>query len=114
MPWSCTSGWKNNPPHPGEIIKWLCLDPLGITITDAAKALGISRKILSAILNGSAGSDALRVSINEFLYRFVRTWELTDAGTQGGTNGSALNSRDKVHVYLAEMGCVPNGTTLRP
>ena len=41
-----------NPPHPGEIIKNLCLEPLGITVTDAAKALGVSRKALSELLNG--------------------------------------------------------------
>lgn len=44
----------HNPPHPGEIIKGLCLEPLGLTITDAAKALGVSRKTLSAIVNGRA------------------------------------------------------------
>ena len=44
-----------NPPHPGEIIRELCLEPLGITITDAAKGLGVSRKTLSAIINGRAG-----------------------------------------------------------
>ena len=45
----------HNPPHPGEVIKELCLEPLGLTITDAAKGLGISRKTLSSILNGKAG-----------------------------------------------------------
>lgn len=44
-----------NPPHPGEIIKELCLEPLGLTVTRAAEALGVSRKTLSAILNGRAG-----------------------------------------------------------
>ena len=56
----------HNPPHPGEIIKELCLDPLGITVTDAADALGVSRKTLSAILNGRAGVSpemAIRLSI---------------------------------------------------
>jgi len=45
----------HNPPHPGEIIKELCLEPLGISITEAAKALGVSRKTLSSIINGKAG-----------------------------------------------------------
>ena len=45
----------HNPPHPGEIIRELCLEPLDITVTKAAKALGVSRKTLSAILNGRAG-----------------------------------------------------------
>ena len=56
----------HNPPHPGEIIKELCLEPLGLTVTDAAKGLGISRKTLSSILNGKAGISpemAVRLSI---------------------------------------------------
>jgi len=56
----------HNPPHPGEVLRDLCLAPLGLTITDAAAALGVSRKILSAILNGRAGIShemALRLSI---------------------------------------------------
>ena len=55
-----------NPPHPGEIIKEFCLEPLGLSITDAAKALGISRKTLSAIVNGRANIStemAIRLSI---------------------------------------------------
>ncbi|MEM7362806.1 MAG: HigA family addiction module antitoxin [Pseudomonadota bacterium] len=44
-----------NPPHPGEVLRELCLEPIGITVTDAAVALGVSRKTLSAILNGRAG-----------------------------------------------------------
>ena len=56
----------HNPPHPGKIIKALCLDPLGLSVTAAAKGLGISRKTLSAILNGRAGISpemAVRLSI---------------------------------------------------
>ena len=43
-----------NPPHPGEIIKGLWLDPMGASITEAAHALGVSRKTLSKIINGKA------------------------------------------------------------
>lgn len=56
----------HNPPHPGEVIKELCVEPLGLSVTDAAKALGISRKTLSNILNGHAGISpemAVRLSI---------------------------------------------------
>lgn len=55
-----------NPPHPGEILKELCLEPLGLTVTRAAEALGVSRKTLSAILNGRAGISpemAIRLSM---------------------------------------------------
>ena len=56
----------HNPPHPGEIIKELCLEPLALTVTEAAKALGVSRKTLSSIINGKAGISpemAVRLSI---------------------------------------------------
>ena len=55
-----------NPPHPGEVIRELCLEPLGVTVTDAAKALGVSRKALSELLNGKTGVSpemAIRLSI---------------------------------------------------
>ena len=45
----------HSPPHPGEILRELCIEPLELTVTDAAAALGVSRKTLSAILNGRAG-----------------------------------------------------------
>ena len=44
-----------NPPHPGHSIKDACLDPLGLSVTDAAKVLGIARHTLSRVLNGHAG-----------------------------------------------------------
>jgi len=56
----------HNPPHPGEVIRELCLEPLGLSVTEAAEGLGVSRKTLSAILNGRAGVSpemALRLSI---------------------------------------------------
>lgn len=55
----------HNPPHPGEIIRELCLEPLGLTVTEAAKGLGVSRKTLSALLNGRFGISpemAIRLS----------------------------------------------------
>jgi len=56
----------HNPPHPGEVLKTLCLEPLKLSVTEAAKALGVSRKTLSAILNGRAGISpemAVRLSL---------------------------------------------------
>ena len=56
----------HNPPHPGEVIKELCLEPLGLSVTEAAKGLGVSRKTLSSIINGKAGVSpemAVRLSI---------------------------------------------------
>jgi len=56
----------HNPPHPGEVIRELCLKPLGLSTTAAAEALGVSRKALSELLNGHSGISsemALRLSI---------------------------------------------------
>ena len=56
---------KHNPPHPGEIIKRQCLEPLGLTVTAAAKGLGVSRNTLSMLLNGRLGISpnmAIRLS----------------------------------------------------
>jgi addiction module HigA family antidote len=56
----------HNPPHPGEVLRELCLNPLGLTVTAAARALRVSRKTLSAILNGRAGISpemAVRLSL---------------------------------------------------
>jgi addiction module HigA family antidote len=56
----------HDPPHPGEVIKELCLEPLGVSITEAAEALGVSRKTLSSVVNGRAGISpemAIRLSI---------------------------------------------------
>ena len=56
----------HNPPHPGEVIRELCISPLNLTVTDAAKGLGVSRKTLSALLNGHFGISpdmAIRLSM---------------------------------------------------
>ena len=46
----------HNPPHPGEVLWELCLEPLGLTVTQAAAALGVSRKTLSSIQTGTKRS----------------------------------------------------------
>jgi addiction module HigA family antidote len=56
----------HNPPHPGKIVKTLCLEPLGLSVTEAANALGVSRKTLSNILKGRSSISpemAVRLSI---------------------------------------------------
>ena len=56
----------HNPPHPGEVLLDLCLKPMGLTVTQAAAALGVSRETLSSILNARAGISpemAVRLSL---------------------------------------------------
>jgi antitoxin HigA-1 len=48
-----------NPPHPGEIVREDCLRALDLTVTEAAKGFGVTRKTLSSILNGRSGVTAV-------------------------------------------------------
>lgn len=55
----------NNPPHPGEIVKKDCIEPLDLTITEAAEGLGVTRQTLSQLVNGHRGISpnmAIRLS----------------------------------------------------
>ncbi len=64
-----------NPPHPGEIIREFCLDALDMTVTDAAKSLGVTRKTLSSLLNGRAGiSPEMAVRLSKVFGRTPEGW----------------------------------------
>jgi len=65
----------HNPPHPGEHVRDDCLEPLDLTVTDAARALGVSRKTLSQILNGRAGiSPEMAVRLSKAFGSTARHW----------------------------------------
>lgn len=64
-----------NPPHPGEIIRELCLKPLGLTVTQAAEGLGVTRKTLSLLLNGHSGvSPEMAVRLSQAFGRSAESW----------------------------------------
>jgi antitoxin HigA-1 len=65
----------HNPPHPGEIIRDFCVEALGITITDAAGALGVTRKTLSALLNARSGiSPEMALRLSKVFGRSPEAW----------------------------------------
>ena len=65
----------HDPPHPGDILRELCIDPLGITVTEAAEGLGVSRKTLSAILNGRAGiSPEMAIRLSRAFDTSAESW----------------------------------------
>ncbi len=47
-----------NPAHPGRIVRSACLEPLGLSITEGAKILGVTRQTLTKIVNGKSGISA--------------------------------------------------------
>ncbi len=64
-----------NPPHPGEIVREDCLIPLGLSVADGAKRLGVSRQSLSELLNGHNGiSAAMALRLEKAGWSTAETW----------------------------------------
>lgn len=64
-----------NPPHPGEIIRDLYLEPLGLSVTEAAAGLGVTRKTLSLLVNGHAGiSPEMAARLSKAFGRTPEAW----------------------------------------
>lgn len=67
----------HNPPHPGEVLReWLA----GVTVTDAAKCLGVTRAALSRVLNGAAGiSPEMDLRLHKALGTTSGSWHVMQA-----------------------------------
>ena len=64
-----------NPPHPGQSVRHDCLEPLQLSVTAAAKLLGVSRKQLSDIVNGHAGiSPEMAIRLDKAFGGGAETW----------------------------------------
>ena len=64
-----------NPPHPGGIVKSECLEPLGLSVTKAARGLGVSRQALSELVNEkSAVSVEMAIRLSKAFGSSPETW----------------------------------------
>ena len=64
-----------NPPHPGLSVRYDCLEPLGLSVTEAAKGLGVSRKQLSDVVNGHSGiSPEMAIRLDKAFGGGADTW----------------------------------------
>ena len=64
-----------NPPHPGEIIRDFCVEALNLSVTDAAAALGVTRKTLSSLLNARSGiSPEMALRLSKVFGRSPEAW----------------------------------------
>ena len=64
-----------NPPHPGLSVRHDCLEPLGLSVTAAARKLGVSRKQLSDVVNGHAGISAeMAIRLDKAFGGGAETW----------------------------------------
>ena len=65
----------HDPPHPGAFIRRQCLAPLGLTVTEAAKGLAVSRNTLSMLLNGRLGiSPEMAIRLSEAFGGSPESW----------------------------------------
>lgn len=64
-----------NPPHPGGVVRRQCLEPLNLTVTEAAKALGVTRQALSDLVNERAGvSVEMAIRLSKAFGSSAETW----------------------------------------
>lgn len=65
----------HNPPHPGGIVRRQCLAPLGLSVTEAAKGLGVTRQALSDLVNEKAGiSVDMAIRLSKAFGSSPETW----------------------------------------
>ena len=85
-----------SPPHPGLSVRHDCLEPLGLTVTEAAKQLGVSRKQLSDVLNGHSGiSPEMAIRLDKAFGGGAETWYRLQAAYD---LAQALKRADRIKV----------------
>jgi len=85
-----------NPPHPGRIVRQECLEPLGLSVTDGAKALGVSRNALSELVNERRGiSPEMAIRLSKAFGSSPEVW----AGLQFDYDmAQAMKQADRIKV----------------
>ena len=64
-----------NPAHPGRIVRSACLEPLGLSVTEGAKSLGVTRQTLNNIINGKSGiSPVMAIRLSKAFGSTPETW----------------------------------------
>jgi addiction module HigA family antidote len=64
-----------NPAHPGRIVRSACLEPSGLSVTDGAKLLGVTRQALNNVINGKAGiSPEMAIRLTKAFGSTPETW----------------------------------------
>jgi len=64
-----------NPPHPGGIVRRQCLEPLGLSVTEAARGLGVTRQALSELVNEKTGiSVEMAIRLSKAFGSSPETW----------------------------------------
>ncbi len=90
-----------NPPHPGFSVRHDCLEPLGLSVTEAARKLGVSRKQLSDVVNGhsvnghSGISPEMAIRLDKAFGGGANTWYRLQAAYD---LAQAMKKADQINV----------------
>jgi addiction module HigA family antidote len=85
-----------NPPHPGRLVRQECLEPIGLSVTDAAKALGVSRNALSELTNERRGiSPEMAIRLDKAFGGGADTWHAMQAAYD---MAQAMKKADQIKV----------------
>jgi antitoxin HigA-1 len=110
-----------NPPHPGLSVRADCLEPLGLSVTRAAKALGVSRQALNNLINGQAAiSPEMAIRLDKAFGGGAHTWVRLQAAydlaqakksanklkVQRITGRRAASGWNQVHTSLGFFDCL--------
>ncbi len=91
-----------NPPHPGEVIREFCVEPMGLTVTKAALRLGVTRKTFSTLLNGKADiSPEMAIRVSKLFGGTAESWLIQQAQYD---LWQALQKADDIKVDLSILG----------
>jgi len=64
-----------NPPHPGRIVRHDCLEPFGLSVTEGARVLGVSRQTLNNVIHGKSGiSPEMAIRLSKAFGSTPETW----------------------------------------
>jgi addiction module HigA family antidote len=86
---------KNNPVHPGEILRQDCLPALHMTIVAAAKALGVSRQQVHRLMNGTCGiTPEMAIRLSQVFGGTAETW----MNMQVAYDLAQIRARDDIHL----------------
>ena len=93
-----------NPPHPGQSVLYDCMEPLGLSVAETARRLGVSRKQLSALVNGRAGiSPEMAIRLDKAFGGGAATWYQMQAGYD---LAQALGKSDSIAVERIAVGAL--------
>jgi addiction module HigA family antidote len=101
-----------NPVHPGRIVRHDCLEPLGLSVTEGAKALGITRQALNNLVNEKSGiSPEMAIRLSKAFGSTPETWLQLQMNYE---LAEARKQEDKIKVKRVPQRKQPQPSEARP